>query len=170
MRKQKQIEEEISDPKTRLKRFKESIGEEEDFIVDQEISDIERFMMEYAEHPDRVKEFFNVVAESISVEKLMKESGIDLEKELEQNEERTKEFLELFKKLVEHNEKIAKGIREIVNNIEVIETFNKNFQEMMKDSKKLRIKRKEKRDPFEVIVPKNFWESILEDEDIFSDE
>ncbi len=27
-----------------------------------------------------------------------------------------------------------------------------------------------KRDPFEVIVPKNFWKSILEDEDILGDE
>lgn len=170
MTKQKQIEEEILDPKARLKTFKENIIEDEYFIVDPEISSIESLLMEYAEHPDRVKEFFNVIAESISVEKLIKESGIDLEKEIEQNEERTKEFLELFKNLVENNEEIAKGIREIINKIEVIEIFNKNFQEMMKDSKKLRKKKKDKRDPFEVIVPKNFWESILEDEDILSDE
>ena len=83
MTKQKQIEEEKPDPKAILKIFKESFKEDEYFTVDPEISGIESFMMEYAEHPDRVKEFFNVIAESISVEKLIKESGIDLKKEKE---------------------------------------------------------------------------------------
>lgn len=164
-----QIKEEISDPKARLKEIEEKFREHEfDFIVDPEIDNIERFMMEYAEHPDQVKEFFNVIAESISIEKLMKKSGIDIEKEKELSEERTKEVLELLKKENEVNEALAKAISDFNNNIEILEIFNKNFQEMKKITKKLKKKKKEKRDPFEVIVPKNFWESILEDEDILS--
>lgn len=164
-----QIEKEIPDPKARLKKFKEMFREDEDFIVDSEINGYERAIMEYAEHPEQAKVFFDLIADSIPIEKLMKKTGIDLEKEKELSEERNKEILELFKKQIKIYEELTKVISDLNNNIETIEIFNNNFQEMKKDPKKLKKKKKEKRDPFDVIVPKNFWESILEEEDVLSD-
>ena len=169
-----QIEEEVSDPKAKLKRFQEILGEDEEFIVNSEISRLEQAIMELAEHPELAKEYgnllVNMVADSIPVEKIMKKSGIDLEKELGLNEERDKEFSELINKQIKAQEELAKSINNLIDNIESIEIFNTNIEKMKKVSKKVKKKKKEKRDPFEVIVPKNFWESILEDEDILSDE
>jgi len=165
-----QVEEEVADPKARYKRFIERVSEDEDFIVDSEVSGLENAIMEYAEHPEQVKELFNIIADSIPIEKIIKKSGIDLEKEKELNEERTKEVLELIKKQIKLNKELVKVMSDLNKNIEIIEIFNKNIKSIIKGTKKIKKKNKEKRDPFEVIVPKNFWESILEDKDILSDE
>lgn len=164
-----QVEKKISVPKIRLKRFKEISTEDYNLSIDPEINLIDNTIMEIAQHPEQAKELFNLIADSISVEKLMRKTGIDLKKEKELSEERNKEVLELFKKQIEIYEELAKVISDLNNNIEIIEIFNNKFQEMKKDSKKLKKKKKEKRDPFDVIVPENFWESILEDEDVLSD-
>jgi len=164
----KQVEEEIPDPKARLKIFKERSSE--DFIVDSETNSFEQAIMDYAEHPAQAREFGNIIADLIPIEKIMKKSGIDLEKEKKLSEERNKEFLELLKKQIEVYKELVKEISDLNNNIDIIEIFNNNIKEMKKISKKFKKKNKEKRDPFEVIVPKNFWESILEDKDILSDE
>ncbi len=166
MTKQKQIEEEKPDPKAILKIFKESFKEDEYFTVDPEISGIESFMMEYAEHPDRVKEFFNVIAESISVEKLIKESGIDLKKEKELGEERIKEVLEVFKKQIEVNEELAKAINNLNKNIEIIEIFNENFQQSSQMKSK---KEKIDKNIFDIDIPSDFWDDILLEEDFDDD-
>ena len=165
-------EPETPDPKARLKIFKARSGE--DIIINPEISIYERAIMDHAEHPEQAKEYGNIVlnmiADLMPLEKMMKKSGFDLEKELELNEERRKEISELLEKQIKAEEELAKEISDLNNNMEIIKIFNKNLQEMKKVPKKVKKEKKEKRDPFEVIVPKNFWESILEDEDILSDE
>ena len=110
-----QIGKEISIPKTRLKRFKEIFGKDDEFVINPEISEIDRTIMEIAEHPGGAEELANLLIEIIPFKKLMEKTGIDLEKEKELNEERTKEILELSKKQIETNEELAKAISDLNN-------------------------------------------------------
>lgn len=56
------------------------------------------------------------------------------------------------------NKEFTEVIKELIKELKI---FNKNIDIIKKENKKVQIT--DKKDPFDVIVPKNFWKDILKD-------
>lgn len=141
----------------------------------------DELIMNQALHKDSAINYFKEVF------KLVEEvSGIDLKKEKDLSEKRYKDFIDLlsegievYKKFTNELEKFNKNFSEkkITTIVKKFEIFNKSIENFEKAKierfnipfelqKKKAI---EKKDPFEIMIPKNFWKEIFKEE-LFDEE
>ena len=151
-------------------------------IIFGEMDIYDELTMNQAMHKESAINYFKEVF------KLVEEvSGIDLKKEKDLNEKRYKEFIDLiregievYKKFTNELEKLNKNFSEnqidsILKKFEILNKIIEYFEKvnMEKFNIPLEPKKKkvvEKKDPFEIMVPENFWEDLLKDEDFFDEE
>lgn len=174
--------------KERLKGFLEKISGVDLNKIDTLPQNIFKgIVMEIAQHPDDFEDYV------LSVYEKMKEiSGIDIKKEKDLNEKRFQDLMAILKgsfetfnkfaiELKKFNEKFDKedldnlgrfnnsfDFEKVTELIKQISLLNENVQS------RLVVKNKEeqmpKKDPFKIMVPKNFWKEILKDESLLNED